>query len=41
MQTIESADSKLTQITLPAIDTYLLTSTKPLSLVFRIFSMNL
>ena len=36
MQTIESADSQLTQITLPAIDTYLLTSTKPLSLVFRI-----
>ena len=31
MQTIESADSKLTQITLPVIDTYLLTRAKPSS----------
>ena len=36
MQTIESADSKLTQITLPATDTYLLTRAEPSSLVFRI-----
>ena len=36
MQTIESADSKLTQITLPVIDTYLLTRAKPSSLVARI-----
>ena len=36
MQTIESADSKLTQITLPATDTYLLSRAEPSSLVFRI-----
>ena len=36
MQTIESADSKITQITLPDIHTYLSTRSKPSSLALLV-----